>query len=452
MPADAELVVTGNRCRGATLFSTLIGTAAGASLEAAHRSVGPDTIVKVLFTSGSTGVPKGVINTQRMWTSNQEMARDYFRFVAREPPVIVDWLPWNHTFGGNAEVGLVLYTGGTLYIDHGRPLPHLFGESVRNLREIAPTLYLNVPKAFEALIPHLRADPELSGRFFSRLRLLFYAGAGLSQRVWDELAELSVEACGERVLMMTGLGSTESAPHALFSNKSADRPGLIGGPSPGVELKLVPVTDEGGSRGKLEARLRGPNITPGYWRQPELTRAAFDEEGFYKLGDALRFVDERHPELGFMFDGRLVEDFKLSSGTWVSVGPLRSRLLAHLAPYATDVVIAGHDRSHVAILILPDLASCRSACGPDRRDAPPSRLLASDAIRSLFKERLRELTRTSTGSSTHVVSAILLDDPPSIDAHEVTDKGSLNQRAILENRRTLVEELFEPSPRAIVVD
>jgi feruloyl-CoA synthase len=451
LPDDAELVVTANPHRGATLFATLAGTEAGPSVDAAHRGIGPDTIVKVLFTSGSTGIPKGVINTQRMWSSNQEMARDYFRFVTREPPVIVDWLPWNHTFGGNADVGLALYAGGTLYIDHGKPAPHLFEESLRNLREIAPTLYLNVPKAFEALIPHLRDEPGLRQRFFSRLRLLFYAGAGLSQHVWDELAQLSVETCGERVLMMTGLGSTESAPHALFSNKSADRPGLIGGPSPGVELKLVPVADEGGSRGKLEARLRGPNITPGYWRQPELTREAFDEEGFYKLGDALRFVDEANAQLGFVFDGRIVEDFKLSSGTWVSVGPLRSRLLAHFAPYATDVVIAGHDRSHVAILVLPDLGACRTLCGPELRDDPP-RLLASDAIRSLFKRRLNEFARTATGSSNRVVSAILLDDPPSIDAHEVTDKGSLNQRAILANRRALVEELFEPSSRAIVID
>ncbi len=452
LPEDAELVVTANPPPNATLFPDLTATEAGRALDTAHDRAGPDTIVKFLFTSGSTGMPKGVINTQRMWTSNSEMARNYFAFVDDEPPVILDWLPWNHTFGGNADVGLVLYTGGTLYIDHGKPAPHLFGESIRNLREIAPTIYLNVPKAFETLIPYLGRAPELRKRFFSRLRLLYYAGAGLSMNVWDDLARISAHTCGERVMMMTGLGSTETAPHALFSNKSADRPGLVGGPSPGVELKLVPLPDEDGGRGKLEARLRGPNITPGYWRQPELTKEAFDEEGFYKLGDALRFVDESKPQLGFMFDGRIVEDFKLSSGTWVSVGPLRGRLLAHLAPYTTDIVVAGRDRDHVSILILPGLASCRTACGEELQDAEPRELLSSDAVRSLFRSRLNEFSRTATGSSNRVVSAILLDEPPSIDAHEVTDQGSLNQRAILENRQALVEDLYEPSVRAIVID
>jgi feruloyl-CoA synthase len=452
MPGDAELVVSVNPKGKSTLFSALTQTTPGPSLEAAHDLVGPDTVVKILFTSGSTGMPKGVINTQRMWSSNQQMAKQYFRFVAGEPPVIVDWLPWNHTFGGNADVGLVLYTGGTLYIDHGKPAPHLFEESIRNLREIPPTIYLNVPKAFESLVPYLKREPQLRERFFSRLRLLFYAGAGLSQQVWDELADLSVRTCGERVMMMTGLGSTETAPHALFSNKAADRPGLIGGPAPGVELKLVPVSDEGIGRGKLEARLRGPNITPGYWRQPELTSQAFDDEGFYKLGDALGFVDKAEPQLGFVFDGRIVEDFKLSSGTWVSVGALRSRLLAQFAPLVADVVIAGHDRDHVSILILPDIAACRSACAAPSPGATDRELLSRPEVRALFKRRLVELARSSTGSSNRVVGALLLDEPPSIDAHEVTDKGSLNQRAILENRRALIDELYEPSARVIVID
>jgi feruloyl-CoA synthase len=452
LPEDAELVVTSNPVPGATMFSELTSTEAGAEVDEAHDKVGPDTIVKFLFTSGSTGTPKGVINTQRMWTSNSEMARNYYAFVDAEPPVIVDWLPWNHTFGGNADVGLVLYTGGTLYIDHGKPAPHLFEESVRNLREIAPTIYLNVPKAFETLIPYLRREPELRKLFFSRLRLLYYAGAGLSQHIWNDLAELSVETTGERVMMMTGLGSTETAPHALFSNNQADRPGLIGSPAPGVELKLVPLSDEGASRGKLEARLRGPNITPGYWRQRELTEAAFDEEGFYKLGDALSFVDRSDPNRGFMFDGRIVEDFKLSSGTWVSVGPLRGRLMAHCAPYVTDVVIAGHDRDYVAVLILPDISACRSACDEDLQKAQARELYGSETVRNLFGRLLNEFAATSTGSSTRVVSAILLDEALSIDAHEVTDKGSLNQRAILENRKTIVEQLYEPSPRTIVID
>jgi len=443
LPEGAGLVVTREPPRGATLFSELLGHEPGPELERAAAGVTPDTIVKFLFTSGSTGMPKAVINTQRMWTSNSEMARMHLAFVRDEPPVIIDWLPWNHTFGGNADVGLVLYTGGTLYIDHGKPAPGLFGISIENLRDVAPTIYLNVPKGFESLIPYLRNDAELREHFFSRLKLLFYAGAGLSQHVWDELTDLAMETCGERVLMLTGLGSTETAPHALFSNVSADRPGLIGGPAPGVELKLVPYM------GKLEARLRGPNITPGYWRQDDLTREAFDEEGFYRLGDALRFADENDPQKGFVFDGRIAEDFKLATGTWVSVGPLRGRLLAHCAPYVRDVVIAGHDRDYVGILILPDLAACRQACpGEQGSDGD---FLGGAALRALFQKLLDTFSAQATGSSSRVGTAIILEKPPSIDANEVTDKGSLNQRAILDNRRDLVEELYSPTLRTLLI-
>jgi feruloyl-CoA synthase len=372
-----------------------------------------------------------------MWSSNQEMARAMFPFVAEEPPVLVDWLPWNHTFAGNSDVGLVLYNGGTYYIDDGKPTPSHFHETIRNLKEIAPTIYLNVPKGFEALAGALRDDADLCQNFFSRLRLMYYAGAGLSQPVWDALESLSIETCGEKILMLAGLGSTETAPHALFADREqASQAGHVGVPARGVELKLVPAGE------KLEARLRGPNITPGYWRQEDLTRAAFDEEGFYKLGDALRFVDESDPRKGFAFDGRIAEDFKLSTGTWVSVGPLRARFLRHFAPYVQDVVIAGHDRDYIAALVFPDLDACR-------RIAPGSEPLSSVAVRSLFEELLREFARTASGSSNRIAAAILLDTPPSIDAHEITDKGSLNQSAILRHRAAIVEELYRGSPRVL---
>jgi feruloyl-CoA synthase len=304
LPSYSELVVNVNPLPGATHFGDLVNTEPEASLDIAYSRVHADTVFKLLFTSGSTGVPRGVINTHRMWASNQEMTRAYFQFLADEPPVIVDWLPWSHTFGGNADLGLVMYNGGSLYIDRGRPAPGLFEETVRTLRMIAPTMYGNVPRGFEYLIPYLREDAPFRKRFFSRLKLLYYTGAGLSQQVWDDLANVAVRECGERILMLTGLGCAETAPHALFGVKESDRPGLVGVPAPGVELKLIP-----SGNGNFEARVRGPNVTFGYWRRLDLTRAAFDEEGFYKMGDGLRFADENDPARGFVVDRQIAGDF-----------------------------------------------------------------------------------------------------------------------------------------------
>jgi feruloyl-CoA synthase len=442
MPADAELVCTDNPLPGATIFSDLMREPAGAELEEANARIGPDTVFKILFTSGSTGMPKGVIYTHRVWVSNQEMVRECWHFLQDEPPVILEWLPWNHTFAGSKDFGMILYNGGTLYLDEGKPVPGAFEETIRNLREIAPTIVLNVPKGYEAIIPYLRKDPALRQQYFSKLKALFYAGAGISQEVWDALQELSIQACGERILMLSGLGSTETGPFALWVGKDVRRAGECGVPAPGMELKLVP------SGRKLEARVRGPNVTPGYWNELELTRNAFDEEGFYKLGDALQFVDEADPNKGFMFDGRIAEDFKLSTATWVSTGPLRVNFLAHFAPYAKEVVIAGPDRDYIGVLVFPDIDACREL-SPAPGSA--SELLARPEVRAKFHERMVSMARESTGSSNRVVRAIVLDVPPSIDAHELTDKGSISQRAVLENRADVVDELYKGSPRVISI-
>ncbi len=442
------IVVTHSPPRGkpTILFSELLNTTSSSSVDAAHERINPDDVAKFLFTSGSTAMPKGVINTHRMICSNLQMINQVFGFLEEEPPVLVDWLPWNHTFGGNHNTGISLYNGGTFYIDDGRPGLDSFRETLRNLREISTTVFFNVPKAYEGLLPALRSDRELRETFFRRLKLLFYAAAGLSQPMWDAYRSLAQEACGERIIMVTGLGATETAPMAIQTSWETDHAGVIGIPVPGVELKLVP-RDE-----KLEARVRGPNITPGYWRQPELTEKVFDEEGFYSFGDAVRFIDPNDVNKGFLFDGRFSEDFKLASGTWVSVGPLRARILSHFAPLVRDVVVAGHDRDDVGLLIFADLRACCELFDADQSNLPAAEILEHDLVRARFRDLIKSFAEQSTGSSTRIARAVLVEEPPSLDAGEVTDKGSLNQRVVLERRAALVEELYssiEASPRIL---
>jgi len=448
LPPGVEVVVTANPPSDlrATPFAALSATLPTAGVDAAHAKVGPDTIAKILFTSGSTGQPKGVINTQRMLCANQAMIRSGFAFLAEEPPAVIDWLPWNHTFGGNHNFGLVLDNGGSLYIDEGKPLPGAIAATVRNLRDIAPTIYFNVPKGFEMLLPHLSADRALREKFFSRLKVLFYAGASLSQHVLDALQELAVETGGERVIFLSSLGSTETAPLALACTWECERAGNIGLPAPGVVLKLVPRGE------KLEARLKGANITPGYWRAPALTAEAFDAEGFYRIGDALKFDDAADPAKGLLFDGRLAEDFKLATGTWVSVGPLRAAFIAHCAPLVRDVVLAGAERDEVAALVFPDLDACRRIAPDLSPDVSAAILLADARVRAEFARFLGALAEPARGTSNRVMRAILLADPPSLDIGEMTDKGSINQRAVLAHRAALVEELYAnpPPPRVIV--
>jgi feruloyl-CoA synthase len=429
-----------------TAFDELLAVPTTAAVDDAQRRVGPSTIAKLLYTSGSTGRPKGVINTQRMLCANQEMLRTVLPLLDDEPPVLCDWLPWNHTFGGNHNFGLVLFNGGTLYIDAGTPTTTAFDTTITNLREIATTAYFNVPRGYDLLVPRLRADPEFRRHFFSRLKMLFCAAASLRQQIADDLTDLATNTSGVRIPFVTGLGATESAPFALCAGDADFTGGRIGVPVPGVELKLTPVGRQ------MEGRLRGPNITPGYWADDALTAAAFDEEGYYCLGDALSFFDGDDPQKGFTFQGRIAEDFKLSTGTWVRVGPLRARLLAQLGDLAHDVAIAGPNRDYVTALVFPNIETCRALCGTNTSRRSVADIVSDLAVRSRVREALDHLCRDSVGISTSVARAILVDQPPSIDAQETTEKGSINQKAVLAHRGSLVEALYAEPPGAAVIE
>src|SRR5262245_11164702 len=403
-----------------TPVAELLETNPGGILEREHLKVGPDTVAKILFTSGSTGIPKGVVNTQRILCANQQMLAQAWPFVQDKPPVLVDWLPWNHTFGGNHNFNLVLRNGGTLYVDGGKPLPGLVETTVRNLKEIAPTQYFNVPRGYDLLLPFLESDTELRRNFFRDLQVVFYAAAALPQNLWDRLLRLARQEKGDGELaMLSAWGSTETAPLATSVHFHMERPGVIGLPVAGCELKLVPSGD------KLEVRVRGTNVTPGYYKRPDLTAAAFDEEGFYRIGDAVKLADAADPAKGIVFDGRVVEDFKLSTGTWVNVGLVRVKLIAAADPLVQDAVITGHDRSEVGALVFLSAAA---------KEMKP------EELRSRLSAALAKL-QDEGGSSTHPVRLLVLSEPPSIDANEITDKGYVNQRAVLERRAALVERL-----------
>ena len=452
--ADVDVVLTEGSLpnRAVIPFAELLGTAPGALVDAAHARVNADTIVKLLFTSGSTSQPKGVINTQRMWCANLQMATQAFAFMADEPPVLVDWLPWNHTFGGNQNVGLTVYNGGTLYIDEGKPTAAGIATTLRNLREISPTIYFNVPTGFEQIVLAMDSDTALRDKLFARLNAFMFAGAGLSQAVWDKLDQHAVAATGARVRMLTGLGMTETAPSCTFALHDHVRSGHIGLPCPGVEVKIVPMntTGEPTPFDKTEVRFRGPNVMPGYWRAPEQSAAAFDDEGYYRTGDAVRFVDPAAPSMGLLFDGRVAEDFKLATGTFVSVGPLRAKVILAGAPLVQDAVVTGLNRSDIGLLIFPQLEACRRAAGLSAHD-PVEAVVSHPAVVTHLQALIDRLHAEGTGSATRVARAVVLTEPPSIDKGEVTDKGSINQRAVLAHRAALVDALHDGrAPRALI--
>ncbi len=415
-------------------FSELLNTQATDEVAIAHTKVNTETVAKILFTSGSTGLPKGVINTHQMWCANLQQITQVFPFMIDEPPIFIDWLPWNHTFGGNHNFGLTLYNGGTLYIDEGKPTPKGIEMTVQNLREISPTAYFNVPKGFEMLIPYLEKEPELRYNFFKNLNIIFYAGASLAQPVWNRLEELAMETIGEKIPIITGLGCTESGPSAMFANWGGSFSGLLGVPVAGMEVKLVPDGD------KMEARYKAPNVTKGYWRNEESTQSAFDEDGYYRTGDAVKFVDENDPSKGLIFDGRIAEDFKLSTGTWVNVGVLKAKAISAGSPIIQDVVLTGLDKEYIGAILFLNADACRNLIGDDLSN---KEAFLHEKIKSFLDETFEKFNKNATGSSTRIAKTIIAVEPPSIDLGEITDKGSLNQRAVLKHRAELLKELYK---------
>jgi feruloyl-CoA synthase len=441
---DVELVCTNGTVPGrdTTSFAALMATEPTPAVDAAMAATGPDTIAKFLFTSGSTKMPKAVINTQRLWCANQAQMTASMPVLAEKPLVLVDWLPWNHTFGGNHNFGMVIYHGGTLYIDDGKPTPALMHETLRNLREISPTVYFNVPTGFEAIANAMKTDDLLRKTLLAKVNMFFYAGAALAQPIWDSLFESAEREVGERIVMGTGLGMTESGPFGIFVTSPNVNAGDLGLPTPGLELKLVDM------QGKTEVRYRGPNITPGYWRQPDETADAFDEEGFFKTGDAVKWIDETDVHQGLKFDGRIAEDFKLATGTFVSVGPLRGKIIAAGAPYIQDVVLTGLNMKEVGAMVFPT-AAVRQLSGLPA-DASMHDVLDAPPVLAQFQKIVDDLARNATGSANRIARLCLLADPPTIDRGEITDKGSINQRAVLSHRADTVAKLHSDGLRYIV--
>ena len=430
-----ETIVVTSDGENGVYFQEIGYTKATADVDVAAAKVNADTIAKVLFTSGSTGLPKGVMNHHEMWCANLQQITQVLPFMQQQPPVFIDWLPWNHTFGSNHNFGLALYNGGTILIDDGKPTHKGIEETVQNLREISPTAYFNVPKGFEMLLPYLEKEPALRENFFKNLNILFYAGASLAQPVWNRLEELAEETIGVKIPIITGLGCTESGPSAMFANWGGAFSGLLGVPVAGMDVKLVPDGD------KMEARYKAPNVTKGYWRNDEATKNAFDEDGYYKTGDAVKFLDENKPDKGLVFDGRIAEDFKLSTGTWVNVGVLKAKVISTGSPIIQDVVLAGLDEEYIGAILFLNADACRKLANLSSEISNKETFLHKE-VGNFINNWLTEFNKTSTGSSTVIKKYVISLESPSIDLGEITDKGSLNQRAVLKHRVELVNKMY----------
>ncbi len=429
----------------AITFDQITATRPTPAVEDAFAKVTPDTVGKILFTSGSTGMPKGVINSQRMMCSNQQAMAQVWPFLEITPPVLIDWLPWNHTFGGNHNLNLVLRNGGSLYIDHGKPAPGLVEKSIENLREIPSTMYFNVPRGFEMILPYLEQDEILRETFFRDLQVIFYGAAALPQNLWRRLEQVAKKAGREQIFITAGWGSTETAPLVTNIHYLVKKAGVIGLPIPGTSIKMVPNAD------KMELRVKGPNIMPAYFKNPDATAKAFDDEGYYLMGDAGRFEDPGDPIKGLVFDGRTAEDFKLSTGVWVHVGGLRIAIITTLAPLVQDAVVTGHDRNAIGLLLFLNPASCAELCGL-AADAPLAQLAASEKVRIAITDKIHVYNQDHSASSMRIDRVMLMVNPPSIDASEITDKAYINQRAVLANRSDQVEALYEDRESALVIN